>query len=419
MSRFLLLAAAAALTGLGACSTPQARYAIVPDPFAATTTPAAEPTPVAAETALAVQAMAESEVETPRAAPLGRVETVSLAQLPPVGTGSPPAPGGSAASPPAGSPAAVADATLSHVVGEGDTFFAIARRYGVGPQPVAELNGLTFASTLRLGQRLQLPAGARDRGPAAARSEAALAGTEATPAPVVAPVRSTVVEPEPPVVQVAQAAAAPAVAAPTAVVPLPIPGPAPVIAQPSTRPSTAPVPTSPVPTSPRTTVAPTSAPVIAGSPAVVAPAPAPGVAAPVSAALSGRGLFVWPLRGDILSNFGPKGVGQRSDGVNISAAEGDPVRASAAGTVVYAGDQVKGGFGKLVLIEHENRWFTAYAHLSDISVRIKERITQNQQIGRAGRTGNVGAPQLYFEVRHAPATDERARPVDPLPLLPQ
>jgi murein DD-endopeptidase MepM/ murein hydrolase activator NlpD len=161
-------------------------------------------------------------------------------------------------------------------------------------------------------------------------------------------------------------------------------------------------------------------------PAVMPPpppaAPVATQAGPLSGsagALAGRGLFVWPLRGDLISGFGPKGMGQRSDGVNITAAEGDPVRAAASGTVVYAGDQVKGGFGKLVLIEHENRWFTAYAHLSDITVRMKDRVAQNQQIGRAGRTGAVGSPQLYFEVRHAPTPTERARPLDPLPLMPQ
>jgi murein DD-endopeptidase MepM/ murein hydrolase activator NlpD len=86
--------------------------------------------------------------------------------------------------------------------------------------------------------------------------------------------------------------------------------------------------------------------------------------------------------------------------------------------VVYAGDQVKGGFGKLVLLEHEGRWFTAYAHLSEINVRMRDRVGQNQTVGLAGRTGNVAAPQVYFEVRHAPTPADRARPVDPLPLLP-
>jgi murein DD-endopeptidase MepM/ murein hydrolase activator NlpD len=72
-----------------------------------------------------------------------------------------------------------------------------------------------------------------------------------------------------------------------------------------------------------------------------------------------------------------------------------------------------------VLVEHPNRWFTVYAHLSDIAVRMRQTVAQGQELGRAGRTGNVGAPQLYFEVRHAPTAGERARPVDPLPLLPQ
>lgn len=405
-------AAVASVFGVSACSVPTPRYAIVPDPLAAQAPAGPEAAPAApplAEPAAPAPAERAPEpvAETPRAAPLGRIETVALAELPPVTEPASPAAtqvGAQVAPPPApvGQPAPVpADATLSHVVGPGDTFFAIARRYGVGPQAVAELNGMTFDSTLRLGQRIQLPAGARDRGADAARAGGV---TLAQSAPVVpaaqesvqtapvqtAPARATVVEPE-----------APAVVSPAPVVapaPQPIPAPAPARSAP-----------------------PIAAPVVAAPPPLVAPAPAPSVAATaaMSPSSDGRGLFVWPLRGDLISGFGPKGVGQRSDGVNITAAEGDPVRASAAGTVVYAGDQVKGGFGKLVLVEHENRWFTAYAHLSDIRVRMKERVTQNQTIGLAGRTGSVGAPQLYFEVRHAPTPGERARPVDPIPLLPQ
>ena len=400
MRKILLPATAVALSlaGLGACAAPQPRYAIVPDPLSATQVAGREaPTvleaPDVAAAGAAVLAAAEpekSEVEVPRAAPLGRVETVALAELPP-----PPeaAPAPAASTAPAAAPA---DATLSHVVGPGDTFFAVARRYGVGPQAIAELNGLTFESTLRLGQRLQLPVGARDKGGAAARAPS----PPEPAATAAAPVRATVVEPEAPVIAAPPVSAPTAAPAPVVVAPAPMAAaPAPVIVPPVSRPA----PQAPV--------------VVAPPPPIVAATPPPAAAsAPV---LPGRGLFVWPLRGDVLSGFGPKGVGQRSDGVNISAAEGDPVRAAAGGTVVYAGDQVKGGFGKLVLIEHENRWFTAYAHLSDITVRMKDRIAQNQQIGRAGRTGNVGAPQLYFEVRHAPVAGERARPVDPVPLLPE
>ncbi|MFM8821079.1 MAG: M23 family metallopeptidase [Phenylobacterium sp.] len=88
---------------------------------------------------------------------------------------------------------------------------------------------------------------------------------------------------------------------------------------------------------------------------------------------------------------------------------GAPVRASAAGEVVYAGDQVP-GFGNLVLIKHPDGWVTAYAHLSNVDVKIQQKVMQGQQIGEAGDTGGVAEPQLHFEIRYAPTPTERARP---------
>ena len=146
------------------------------------------------------------------------------------------------------------------------------------------------------------------------------------------------------------------------------------------------------------------------------PAPAPRPTPPP--AQLGRGRFIWPLRGDIMSSFGPKGTGQRNDGVNIRARSGETVRASAAGDVVYAGDQVP-GFGNLVLIKHADGWVTAYGHLARIDVKMQDKITQGQQIGQAGATGEVGEPQLHFEVRFAPTPQDRARPIDPMLVLPQ
>jgi murein DD-endopeptidase MepM/ murein hydrolase activator NlpD len=132
----------------------------------------------------------------------------------------------------------------------------------------------------------------------------------------------------------------------------------------------------------------------------------------------GRGLFIWPLRGEVISGFGGKGSGPHNDGMNIRAGDGDPVRAAAAGDVVYAGDQVP-GFGNLVLIKHANGWVTAYGHLGRIDVRMQEQVIQGQQIGQAGATGGVSEPQLHFEVRYAPTPQERARPVDPELVLPK
>ena len=134
-------------------------------------------------------------------------------------------------------------------------------------------------------------------------------------------------------------------------------------------------------------------------------------------ATAGRGRFIWPVRGDVASPFGPKGGGQRNDGLNIRAASGSQVQAAAAGEVVYAGDQVP-GFGNLVLVKHDGGWVTAYAHLSRLDVKMRDRVMQGQTLGQVGSTGGVAEPQLHFEVRYAPSPKDKARPVDPVLVLP-
>ena len=134
---------------------------------------------------------------------------------------------------------------------------------------------------------------------------------------------------------------------------------------------------------------------------------------------AGRGRFTWPVKGATIGGFGPRGPGgQRSDGLNIRAAAGDPVRAAAAGEVVYAGDQVP-EFGNLVLIKHADGWVTAYGHLGRVDVRMQQKVSQGQQIGQAGTTGGVTEPQLHFEVRYAPSPKDKARPIDPSLVLPR
>jgi murein DD-endopeptidase MepM/ murein hydrolase activator NlpD len=156
---------------------------------------------------------------------------------------------------------------------------------------------------------------------------------------------------------------------------------------------------------------PTSAPAILDS-ASAAPSDQDVIAA-------GRGLFTWPVKGDTIGTFGPSGAGgQRSDGLNIRANAGDPVRAAAGGEVVYAGDQVP-EFGNLVLIKHANGWVTAYAHLSRADVKMRQTVVQGQQIGAVGQSGGVSEPQLHFEVRYAPSPKDKARPINPSLVLPK
>jgi murein DD-endopeptidase MepM/ murein hydrolase activator NlpD len=136
------------------------------------------------------------------------------------------------------------------------------------------------------------------------------------------------------------------------------------------------------------------------------------VAVVAAAPLGGCSIPRWPVDGPVSSPFGLRRVGfwpTVHKGVDVAVPEGTPVRAMAAGEVVFAGDL--GGYGRTVLIRHRGEVVTLYAHLSEISVRRGERVGGRQVVGLAGQTGNARGPHLHFEVR------VRGRQLDPVPLL--
>ena len=104
---------------------------------------------------------------------------------------------------------------------------------------------------------------------------------------------------------------------------------------------------------------------------------------------SGRSRVRW-RRGS-----GPDASGQTNEGINISAPAGTPVRAAAAGTVIYAGNELQ-AFGNLLLIRHEGGWVTAYGHLDTINVQRGATVTQGETIGTVGqdRVGQDAAASL-------------------------
>jgi murein DD-endopeptidase MepM/ murein hydrolase activator NlpD len=120
--------------------------------------------------------------------------------------------------------------------------------------------------------------------------------------------------------------------------------------------------------------------------------------------------FLLPVEGRILSDFGPKSGGLHNDGINIAAPLGTPIRATADGTVAYAGDGLP-GFGNLVLIKHDDGWTSAYAHAKSIAVKRGDTVRQGQIIGEIGATGTVTEPQLHFELR------QHDRAVDPKKMV--
>lgn len=270
--------------------------------------------------------------------------------------------------------------STSYMAASGDTLAGVAARLGVSIEALKTVNDLGGKTTLRGGQKLKLPSGVHETGV----HESGVHETGAAPA-------------------------RPEGRYPRPALPDRDDTTLPARPQPYSGSASGPIQTQ------RPYVAPPST---AGGPAA---GPTQG-AAPSDAQIAqlGKGRFQWPLKGDLLSDFGAKPGGQRNDGINIQAEAGASVRASADGDVVYAGDQVP-GFGNLVLIKHADGWVTAYGHLGRVDVKMQQKVTQGQQIGQAGQTGGVPEPQLHFEVRYAPnpLAGDRARPVDPKLVLPK
>jgi murein DD-endopeptidase MepM/ murein hydrolase activator NlpD len=255
-----------------------------------------------------------------------------------------------------------------YTVAEGDNLFGVSRRFSIDPRSLANLNDIPLETRLRAGQRLALPSLVRDRGvdPKARgpRPEGLLEG---------------------PALAAATAARAPYRSAGSG-------GAA--VSGPATASASAASEREPLPPRPE-----------------IPPVPDSQVAS------LGKGKFTWPVKGEILSSFGPKGAGQRNDGVNIAAKTGDSVKAAAGGVVVYAGNSIP-AFGNLVLVKHPGGWATLYGNLGKITVKNNAQIAQGEEVGAAGVSGAVDRPQVHFEIRYAQNARDKAKPYDPASLLP-
>ncbi len=278
-----------------------------------------------------------------------------------------------------------------HVVEAGETLYAVSRRYNVDTRSLALLNGIARPFTVWPGDELLLPPLARDQAREPARSALA-------PPP---PASLVVAEAKP----LQQQASAPAAVKP--------PAPRPPV---TNLPARA-LPSQDGPISLTGTVATTAAVApkpLPKAPAIVAPSPPPPPL-PAQQAKStpstASGEFIWPVSGRVLKGYGPGSDGSRNDGINIAAAKGADLRASAGGEVVYAGNELA-GFGNLILIRHPGGWVTAYAHCDTMAVSEGDLVRQGQVIATAGSTGNAGAPQVHFELRKG------KEPVDPTLHLP-
>jgi murein DD-endopeptidase MepM/ murein hydrolase activator NlpD len=111
--------------------------------------------------------------------------------------------------------------------------------------------------------------------------------------------------------------------------------------------------------------------------------------------------FKWPTHGyhGVTFPFGPHDGNQFHHGTDIACALGQPLYASKAGRIVFAGD-AGSAYGNAVAIEHGNTYMTVYGHLSVLSVEPGELVASQQKIGLCGQTGNATGPHVHFELRY-------------------
>ena len=117
--------------------------------------------------------------------------------------------------------------------------------------------------------------------------------------------------------------------------------------------------------------------------------------------------WAWPAKGKIVSGFSETA---NLKGIDIAGTAGEPVRASAPGRVVYAGNGLR-GYGKLIIIKHNNTYLSAYAHNSEILVKEGQQVTRGQKIAEMGNT-DADQVKLHFEIRR------HGKPMDPTKFLP-
>ena len=249
------------------------------------------------------------------------------------------------------------DAVPTYVVAHKDTLDGIASRYGVTSESIAQRNKLQAPYSLRPGQTLMVP-GAKYVPPSeqVAMASASAPAAGAPPSGPPGPVKRETLAPPPGTTEQKTAAASPGGA------------------------SGAPTPLSP-----------------------------PAAAEPPAAATP---RFNWPLRGKVITPYGTAADGTKSDGIDIAADNGAPVKAADGGKVAYVGSEVA-KLGNLVLIEHSGGYITAYGNNEAVLVKKGETVKKGQTIARAGASGGAASPRLHFEVRRG-----SAKTIDPMTVLP-
>jgi lipoprotein NlpD len=260
-----------------------------------------------------------------------------------------------------------------YTVQKGDTLYSIALNHGIDRKELAEWNSIPESGAIHIGQQLSLSAPSPQAGPSlfslpdSSPSSAPVAMRDSAFQPEIKPLANTdKLKTEPKAVKLPYSEQA--------------------VAQ-----------LKGLTDMPRTVLAKVD-PMVEKQTGTVIP-PAEVIADP------DRVDWIWPAKGRLLEGFS-----EASKGIDIGGKAGEPVTASAAGKVVYSGGGLR-GYGKLIIIKHNNTYLSAYAHNNKILVKEGQTVVRGQKIGEMGST-DTDLVKLHFEIR------KNGKPVDPLKHLP-
>ena len=321
--------------------------------------------------------------------------------------GSPPPPGGSASTAPYSQ-----TPDGFYRVKRGDTLHAIAFRFSLDWREIARLNGISSPYTIYPDQMLKLSENAlASSSPATTEQGGVKIATVPLPSetatrPLDAPVASTTSESTSETGSAAEASETQAVSDPAA---QQAATQDPAAAKPTSGPTSEPTPEAGRKLPAATTTTQNSP--VQADPAPASPAknlPPPQMTVPTTAT-GDPARWAWPTDGRILSSFRADDAARK--GIDIGGQKGQPVLATAPGTVVYSGSGLI-GYGELIIIKHSDRMLSAYAHNS------KRLVSEGQQVGAGSQIAEMGINDrnqalLHFEIR------VNGSPQDPLKYLPR
>jgi lipoprotein NlpD len=287
----------------------------------------------------------------------------------------------------------------THIVKRGETLYQIALDHGLDYRELAAWNNIENVNVIRVGRVLVLaPPG--EAGAAVAAPGAAVT-TPLPAAPPIAPVGSeTRTLPFTGAAPSGRGNTAAYKSEPKA---LKLPYSEQALAQMQQSSAAAP-PAPPVVAPPAPAAA---APSATPPPGTVAAAPARIESARVPEIDGGNIDWAWPAAGKVISGFSETA---NLKGIDIAGKSGQPVLASGPGKVVYAGNGLR-GYGKLIIIKHNNTFLSAYAHNREILVKEGQQVTRGQKIAEMGDS-DADQVKLHFEIRRL------GKPVDPAKFLP-